>query len=135
MPIPRWLREIKFDANGLIPAIVQEARSDEILMVAYMNREAILKTVKTGRAHFYSRSRKRIWLKGETSGHIQRVNRIRLDCDGDALLIAVRQTGGACHEGYRSCFYRTLHIPRGRWRVTARQVFDPQRVYNKAPGA
>ncbi len=123
-----WLNEIKFDENGLVPAIVQDAKSDEILMLAYMNREAILKTLKTGKTHFYSRSRKRIWLKGETSGHFQRVRRIALDCDGDTLRVDVHQTSGACHEGYRSCFFRSL-TGKTTWKVTQRKLFNPDEVY------
>lgn len=127
MAAKRWLSEIKFDEKGLVPAIVQQVRTKEILMVAYMNREAVLRTLRTGQTHFYSRSRKRIWLKGQTSGHLQRVKALRLDCDGDALLVTVIQAGGACHAGYRSCFYRAL--ARGRWQVKGRKVFDPARVY------
>ncbi len=124
-----WIRQVKFDEKGLLPAIVQEARSGEVLMVAYMNRQALLLTVKTGRTHFYSRSRKKIWLKGETSGHFQKVTRIELDCDGDALLVNVRQTGAACHEGYQSCFFRRRNRSTGRWTVAARRKFDPKAVY------
>lgn len=129
MAIPRWVNEIKFDRKGLVPAIVQDVRTNRVLMVAYMNREAVLKTLKTGRTHFYSRSRKRIWLKGKTSGHLQRVEGVSLDCDGDALLVLADQAGGACHAGYRSCFYRTL--ARSRWQIKGRKLFDPDRVYGK----
>ena len=103
-----WLDKVKFDRQGLVPAIIQDARTRELLMVAYMNREALEKTLRTKKAHFYSRSRRRMWLKGESSGHIQKVKGVRLDCDGDAVLVSVRQVGGACHTGYRSCFYRAL---------------------------
>ncbi len=132
MPIPRWLKEIKFDSNGLVPAIVEDAKTHEVLMMAWMNREAVLKTLKTGKTHFYSRSRKSMWLKGETSGHVQRVKRIATDCDGDTLLVSVSQVGGACHAGYRTCFYRSLSDGKG-WRVTKRKLFDPDRVYAKKP--
>ncbi|MBI3318222.1 MAG: phosphoribosyl-AMP cyclohydrolase [Candidatus Omnitrophica bacterium] len=123
-----WVDEIKFDAQGLVPAVIQDAVSKEVLMVAYMNREALLKTLRTGKAHFYSRSRRRIWLKGETSGHFQRVRGVALDCDGDTLLLKVTQTGGACHAGYRSCFYRRLDAERD-WKVVGRKLFDPDKVY------
>ena len=119
---------IKFDEKGLLPAIIQDARTKELLMVAYMNREALEKTLRTGKAHFYSRSRKKLWLKGEESGHIQKVKGISLDCDGDALLVTVRQVGGACHTGYKSCFYRRLSGSK-RWRPVGKKVFDPDRVY------
>lgn len=100
--------EIAFDANGLVPAIAQDAGTRDVLMLAWMNREALAKTLETGQAHYYSRSRHRLWLKGETSGHFQRVREIRRDCDSDALLLLVEQTGAACHTGKRSCFYREL---------------------------
>lgn len=124
-----WITEVKFDEDGLLPAIIQDARSREVLMVAYMNRQALMKTVKTGKTHFYSRSRKRLWLKGESSGHIQRVKKIFLDCDGDALLVEVVQGGGACHTGYRACFYRRLDATKS-WKVVGRKLFDPEKVYN-----
>jgi phosphoribosyl-AMP cyclohydrolase len=114
--------------EGLIPAVVQDDQSGEVLMLAYMNKDAWLKTLATGKAHYWSRSRQRLWLKGETSGHVQLVSEIRLDCDEDTILLKVRQVGGAaCHTGYRSCFYR-------KWAdgdfVTAEEtVFDPKEVY------
>lgn len=127
-----WLRMVKFDRNGLVPAIVQDSKSGQVLMVAYMNRPALEKTVKSGKTHFYSRSRKRIWLKGETSGHFQQVKQIALDCDGDALLVRVRPKGGACHEGYASCFFRRLNGSRGRWQVVGKRVFNPKKVYGRS---
>ncbi len=126
-----WVDQIRFDSDGLVPAIIQDARTQEVLMVAYMNREALLQTLKTGLTHFYSRSRRRIWLKGETSGHFQRVNAISLDCDGDALWVSVHQKGGACHEGYRSCFFRTFQPSQGKWKITGKPLFDPRAVYGK----
>ena len=125
-----WMDQVKFDSKGLIPAIVQDERSRKVLMVAYMNPEALLKTLKTKKTHFYSRSRKRIWLKGESSGHFQEVVSLSLDCDGDALLVLARQKGGACHAGYQSCFFRTL---KGRkvWKVVGKKLFDPDKVYGK----
>lgn len=122
--------QIKFDSKGLVPAIIQDAQTGTLLMMAYMNREALAKTLKTGRTHFYSRSRKRIWLKGETSGHIQRVRGIALDCDGDTLLVSVNQKGAACHAGYRSCFFRTL-TGGAEWKVNQKKQFNPDHVYGK----
>jgi len=103
-----FLDSVDFGTDGLLPAIVQEAESGEILMLAYMNREALEKTLETGKSHFWSRSRQALWRKGETSGHEQTVKEIRVDCDGDALLLLVEQKGVACHTGARSCFYRKL---------------------------
>lgn len=100
----------RFDASGLIPAIVQDTRTDEVLMLAYMNEESLRKTVQTGKAHYYSRSRKKLWLKGETSGNFQEVRSISVDCDGDTLLLKVKQTGQACHTGHYSCFFTRFGI-------------------------
>lgn len=102
------LREIKFDSNGLVPAIAQDSSTLEVLMMAYMNRESLEKTLSTGRAHFYSRSRQSLWLKGETSGNFLEVRSVRYDCDGDTVLLLVEPKGPACHTGERSCFYRSL---------------------------
>ncbi len=99
---------IKFDDKGLVPAVAQDAISGEVLMLAYMNREALEKTLETGRAHYWSRSRGKLWLKGETSGHFQDIKSTRYDCDADAILLLIDQTGAACHTGQRSCFYRKL---------------------------
>lgn len=99
---------LKFDNSGLVPAVIQDHVSNEVLMVAYMNREALSRTMETGLAHYWSRSRGKLWLKGETSGHYQHVKAISLDCDGDTLLLKVEQTGNACHTGHASCFYRSL---------------------------
>lgn len=120
-----------FDQHELIPAIVQDAENRQVLMVAHMNREAFARTVETGLAHFYSRSRKALWKKGEESGHVQEVQSLAVDCDGDAILVTVRQRGGgACHEGYRSCFFRRRGAS-GEWTVVESRVFDPQTVYKK----
>jgi phosphoribosyl-AMP cyclohydrolase len=100
--------EIKFDANGLIPAIVQDAETNEVLMLAYMNAESLGLTLSTGETHFWSRSRQELWHKGATSGNIQRVVEVRVDCDADTLLVLVNPAGPACHTGERSCFYRKL---------------------------
>ncbi|MCX7841915.1 MAG: bifunctional phosphoribosyl-AMP cyclohydrolase/phosphoribosyl-ATP diphosphatase HisIE [Clostridia bacterium] len=102
------LKEVKFDDKGLVPVITQDARTDEVLMMAYANKEAVEKTLETGKVHYWSRSRSKLWLKGETSGHFQHVKSIALDCDGDTLLIKAEQKGAACHTGHHSCFYRKL---------------------------
>jgi phosphoribosyl-AMP cyclohydrolase len=108
----------------LIPAIAQDWKTGEVLMLAYMNDEALSKTRETGRAYYWSRSRKKLWLKGESSGHFQLVKEIRIDCDGDAVLLLIEQKGGACHTGYRSCFYRTID-----GKVVGEKVFEPDEVY------
>jgi phosphoribosyl-ATP pyrophosphohydrolase/phosphoribosyl-AMP cyclohydrolase len=100
--------EIRFDEKGLVPAVAQEATTGEVLMVAYMNREALIKTLSTGRAHYWSRSRKKLWMKGETSGNYQEVEAVYYDCDNDTVLLKVVQTGVACHTGERTCFFRRL---------------------------
>ncbi len=115
--------------NGLLPAIVQDKHSHEVLMLAYMNQEAWDRTRQTGKAHFYSRSRDTIWQKGESSGHVQYVEALRLDCDADTILLLVEQAGGAaCHKGYRSCFYREL-APEGTTECSPK-IFDPREVYS-----
>lgn len=126
-----FIGNLKFDVNGLIPAVIQDYKNNEVLMVAFMNDEALRKTLSTGKAHFYSRSRKKLWLKGETSGHIQKVREIRFDCDADCILVKVRQIGGACHTGYRSCFYRKLKGKKGDIRVSGKKMFNPEKVYKK----
>ena len=103
-----FLDSLKYDSNGLVPAVVQDHASGEVLMVGYMNREAVRRTLATGRTCFWSRSRQEFWVKGETSGHIQEVKSVRVDCDKDCLLVKVEQTGAACHTGYRSCFFREV---------------------------
>lgn len=122
---------IDFDrGNGLIPAIVQDWKNGEVLMVAYMNEESWGKTRETGKACFWSRSRKKLWLKGETSGNVQVVKEVFLDCDNDALLLKVEQVGGAaCHTGHRSCFYR--RVADGRLETVGERVFDPKEVYGE----
>ena len=121
--------QFKFDSNGLIPAVVQDRKSRKVLMVAYVNRRAIRKMLALGKTCFYSRSRQVYWIKGETSGHIQRIKRITTDCDRDALLIEVDQVGGACHLGYQSCFVHQLNSKGKLKRVTQKKVFDPKLVY------
>ena len=116
--------DLAFSGNELLPAIAQDADSGEVLMLAYVTPEAVERTRETGEAHYYSRSREELWHKGGSSGHVQRVEEVRVDCDGDALLYLVDQEGGACHTGYRSCFYRTLD-----GEVVGEEVFDPAAVY------
>jgi phosphoribosyl-AMP cyclohydrolase len=116
---------------GLLPAVVQDAASGRILMVGFMNHEAWLKTLQTGNATFYSRSRNKLWMKGESSGHFLRVKGISTDCDNDTVLIQVEALGpGVCHNGYRSCFYRTLQD--GEWLETEKPTYDPHSVYEGA---
>jgi phosphoribosyl-AMP cyclohydrolase len=124
------LDQLKFDSNGLIPLIVQDHANGEVLVLAYMNREALEKTIATGKVHTYSRSRGRLALKGESSGHFQLVKSIRTDCDKDVVLIMVEQIMAACHEGYRSCFYRQYEPGAAQWKVIAKPVFDPNQVYH-----
>ncbi|OGW85521.1 MAG: phosphoribosyl-AMP cyclohydrolase [Omnitrophica bacterium RIFCSPHIGHO2_02_FULL_46_11] len=121
--------KFKFDQNSLMPAIVQDYKSGEVLMLAYVNRTAIRKMLTIGKTCFYSRSRKTYWIKGETSGHIQNIKEITTDCDRDTLLIKVKQTGGACHLGYRTCFVHQLNQKWNIKRVTQKKVFDPKKIY------
>lgn len=111
----------------LVLAVVQDFRTNEVLMVAHTNREAIEKTIETGKMHYFSTSRKKLWLKGERSGNVQILREIYIDCDGDALLFKVEQRGGACHKGYRSCFFR--RIEGSEIRIVGRKVFNPDEVY------
>jgi phosphoribosyl-AMP cyclohydrolase len=121
---------LKFDDKGLITAVVVDDATGEVLMVAWMNDEAVKQTLSTRKATFYSRSRRKMWVKGEESGHVQEVKSVRVDCDQDTLVVRVTQKGGACHEGYRSCFYREI-TPAGGLRVIAERLFDPKAVYKK----
>jgi len=123
-----WTDEIAWSADGLVPAIAQDAGSGRVLMFAWMNREALVRTVETGEAHYWSRSRARLWRKGEQSGHVQRVQELRVDCDGDALLLRVEQVGGiACHTGRESCFFRRHQD--GRWVVMDPILKQPAEIY------
>jgi len=123
------LDELKYDSNGLIPAVVQEAGTGRVLMVAWMNKESLAKTLEIGETVFWSRSRKELWHKGATSGHTQKVKDVAFDCDKDALLIQVEQSGAACHEGFKSCFFRSI---RGDTvEVTEPRLVDPATVYGK----
>ena len=129
-----WLDAVKWDAHGLIPAIAQDASSNEILMVAWMNREALAETARTMRGVYWSRSRSKLWRKGEESGHIQHVSEIRLDCDNDVVLLKVEQIGGiACHTGRRSCFFQKL-VPNengSEWVSTSPVLKNPDEIYTK----
>jgi phosphoribosyl-AMP cyclohydrolase len=125
-----WLDAVQFDADGLVPVIAQDATSGRVLMVAWANRDALAETAASGHAVYWSRSRRRLWRKGEESGHRQRVGEIRLDCDGDAVLYAVEQIGGiACHTGRESCFYRRLDD--GAWHPVDPVLKDPELIYRK----
>jgi phosphoribosyl-AMP cyclohydrolase len=120
MPEPDFAKR-----GGLVTAIAQDARTGDVLMVAYMNAEAWRQTLRTGRATYWSTSRNALWVKGETSGHVQQVREIYVDCDADCVLLKVEQTSAACHEGYRSCFFR--RVEDGAWRVVAERVAEPDR--------
>ena len=126
----RVLDNLKYDAQGLIPAIVQDADTGEVLMMAYMNRESLTDSIRTRRTHFWSRSRQKYWMKGESSGHVQEITEIHLDCDADTILIKARQHGAACHEGYKNCFFRRLTAA-GEWETCAQRLLDPEKVYGK----
>jgi phosphoribosyl-AMP cyclohydrolase len=127
IPLP-FLSALKWNEDGLIPAIVQDAENGDVLMMAWMDEQALKDTIVTGQTHFFSRSRRSHWHKGETSGHVQHVESIWLDCDGDVVLIKARQIGGACHEGYRSCFFRRVGEG-GRLEDAFEPVFDASKVY------
>ena len=130
-----WLDEIRWDERGLIPVIAQEAATGDVLMFAWMNREALQETAESGRAVYFSRSRSRLWRKGEDSGHVQAVHEIRLDCDNDVILLKVSQLGQesgpaiACHTGRHSCFFHRYE--NGQWRVAEPVLKDPQTIYKK----
>lgn len=127
--IEEFLNLVKFDEKGLVPVIIQDYKTDKVMMMAYMNKESLKLTLDTKKTHFYSRSRQKIWMKGEQSGHIQEVKGIYIDCDNDCLLIKVKQKGKAsCHTGYVSCFYRKLD-KNFNLKITEKKIFDPQKVY------
>jgi phosphoribosyl-AMP cyclohydrolase len=126
-----WLDKVKWDANGLVPAIAQEAASGKVLMVAWMNRAALEQTVAGGEAVYWSRSRRKMWHKGEESGHVQKVREVRLDCDEDVILLSVEQVGGiACHTGRNSCFFQKYED--GRWVAVDPVIKEPKDIYRKA---
>jgi phosphoribosyl-AMP cyclohydrolase len=126
-----FMDQLKFTEDGLIPAIIQEAGTRRVLMMAWMNRDSLQSTMQTGKTHFWSRSRKKYWMKGEESGHTQTVKDIAFDCDGDVLLIQVDQAGVACHEGFKSCFFRSATADGASFQVTEPQVVKPEDVYGK----
>ncbi|MCL2335505.1 MAG: phosphoribosyl-AMP cyclohydrolase [Endomicrobia bacterium] len=124
-------KDLKFDDKGLIPAVVQDWKDGAVLMVAYMNKEAVKRTLKTKKATFWSRSRQSFWVKGESSGNIQKVKEFYFDCDGDCIVLKVQQIGGAaCHTGHRSCFFRKV-TSTGNTKVVGKKLFDPEKVYKK----
>lgn len=127
MSAAQLLDGVRFDADGLVPAIAQQHDSGEILMLAWMNRDALAETLATGRVCYWSRSRRALWRKGDTSGQVQRLVELRLDCDGDAVLVRVDQTGVACHTGRRSCFFRVARD--GAWHTDQPVLQDPEQLY------
>ena len=128
LPLPVF-KDQGAEGHGLIPAIAQDAVSGDVLMLAYMNEEAYRETLATGTAVYFSRSKQRLWRKGEKSGHTQKVIAIYFDCDSDTLLLKVEQQGAACHQGYRSCFFR--QVVAGKLQIIAEKVFDPKKVYKE----
>jgi phosphoribosyl-AMP cyclohydrolase len=125
-----WLDKVKWAQDGLVPVVAQDAGSGRVLTVAWMNREALGRTVQSGEAHYWSRSRRKLWRKGEESGHVQKVKSVRLDCDEDVVLLEVEQAGGiACHTGRHSCFFQRLEG--GRWVVTDPVLKDPKEIYKR----
>jgi phosphoribosyl-AMP cyclohydrolase len=126
-----FYNKLKYTEDGLIPAIIQEAGTNRVLMMAWMNRASLESTIKTGKTHFWSRSRKKFWMKGEESGHTQTVKDIAFDCDGDTLLIQVEQVGAACHEGFKSCFFRSVEDDGASFKITEAQLQKPEDIYKK----
>ncbi|MCS1409107.1 MAG: Phosphoribosyl-AMP cyclohydrolase [Verrucomicrobia subdivision 3 bacterium] len=126
----RFFEQLKFNADGLIPAIIQEHQSGRVLMMAWMNEASLRSTMETGKPHFWSRSRQKFWMKGESSGHTQTVKQIAFDCDGDTLLIQVEQIGAACHEGYQSCFFRAVDSER-QVDIIETRLQTPEEIYGK----
>ncbi|HXG48958.1 MAG TPA: phosphoribosyl-AMP cyclohydrolase [Methylomirabilota bacterium] len=127
----KFIDQLRFNADGLIPAIIQEQSTGRVLMMAWMNRASLEQTLATGKTHFWSRSRQKFWMKGESSGHVQMVKDVAFDCDGDTLLIQVEQVGAACHEGYRSCFFRSVAAESCGFKVTEPQLQKPEEIYRK----
>ncbi len=126
-----FIENIKYDDKGLVPVVAQDYNDNTVLMVAFMNKEALIKTFETFKVHYYSRSRGKLWLKGETSGNVQIVKEIYFDCDKDCLLVKIEQVGiASCHTGHRSCFYRTISKD-GEISIVAEKVFNPEDVYKK----
>lgn len=132
-----WIDQIKWDNDGLVPVIAQEQGSGDVLMFAWMNREALQQTATLGRAVYFSRSRQKLWFKGEESGHVQQVHEMLLDCDHDVILLQVTQHGHqpgiACHTGRHSCFFQRLNVEQGAWQANAPILKDPASIYPKLP--
>ena len=126
-----FVDKLKFNADGLVPAIIQDAGNGRVLMMAWMNKDSVEKTLETGKTWFWSRSRQKYWMKGESSGHTQTVKDIAFDCDGDTLLIQVEQAGAACHEGYRSCFFRSASEDAEGFKVTESRLKTTEEIYGK----
>lgn len=126
-----FVDKLKFNADGLVPAIIQDAGNGRVLMMAWMNKDSVEKTLETGKTWFWSRSRQKYWMKGESSGHTQTVKDIAFDCDGDTLLIQVEQAGAACHEGYRSCFFRSASEDVEGFQVTEPRLKTTEEIYGK----
>ena len=124
-----FIDNLKFNDQGLIPAIIQEEGTGRVLMMAWMNADSIKSTLETGKTHFWSRSRQKYWMKGESSGNTQQVKDVAYDCDGDTLLIQVEQIGAACHEGYKSCFFTS--VKDGETEITEERLIDPEEMYGK----
>ena len=125
-----FFEKLKFNDDGLIPAIIQEEETGRVLMMAWMNESSLKTTIEVGKTHFWSRSRQKYWMKGESSGHTQQVKNIAFDCDGDTLLIQVSQVEAACHEGYQSCFFRTINDA-GDFDVSENRLVNPNEIYSK----
>ena len=125
----KFIEKLKFNSDGLIPAIIQEEGTGRVLMMAWMNADSIRDTIEKGKTHFWSRSRQKYWMKGESSGNTQQVKDVAYDCDADTLLIQVEQIGAACHEGYKSCFFTS--VKEGESEITEERLIDPEEMYGK----
>ena len=126
-----FLEKLKFNADGLIPAIIQEQSTGRVLMMAWMNKESVRRSIEEGKTVFWSRSRQKYWIKGESSGNVQLIKDVAFDCDGDTLLFQVEQKGAACHEGYKSCFFRSVREKGAESQVTEPQLIKPEEMYGK----
>ena len=126
-----FLEKLKFNADGLIPAIIQEQSTGRVLMMAWMNKESVRRSIEEGKTVFWSRSRQKYWIKGESSGNVQLIEDVAFDCDGDTLLFQVEQKGAACHEGYKSCFFRSVREKGAESQVTEPQLIKPEEMYGK----
>ena len=131
LDVETFLATVKFDKDGLVPAIVQDSNTGQVLMMAWMNEEAVRRSMKEGKTVFWSRSRQKYWVKGESSGNVQVIKDVSFDCDGDTLLFQVEQTGAACHEGYKSCFFRSAKEDGEVSEITEPRLIDPETMYGK----